>query len=354
MENKKNLNINRGAAILLLLFVLLFILLFARFLYIEIKQEVSGKSLHALAEELWEDKRIIEAQRGPIFDRKGNVLAQNIPAYKIYAIVDETHPNHVKDPKKTASLLAPILGGNEEELVRTLEQKDRFQVEFGAYGRKLTQAQKAEIESLSLPGIGFSHESTRYYPNQVFASHILGFATEDAETETQQGMLGLEKAFNDYLTEQNGSITYKRDASGIKLPVPEERITKPKNGNEIYLTLDEKIQLFVEQALNEVMEQYDPERAMAIVVDPKTGEVVAMGNAPSFNPNKRDVESYVNNPISSRFEPGSTMKIFTLAAAIEEGVYNGQEAFQSGRYQVAGGVISDHNNGQGWGSISFD
>lgn len=354
MKRTKNPNINRGAATILFVFLLLFILLFFRFLYIEVTQKVSGNEINALAEKVWTDKKVIEAQRGSILDRKGNVLAQDIPSYTIYAIVDEAYPNHVKEPEKTAELLAPILDIDKDEIATKLQQEGRFQVEFGAQGRKLSQAKKKEIENLELDGIGFVRHSKRYYPNQAFASHMIGFTNENDDDHSQVGIMGLEQKFNDDLAEKNGRVTFKRDRSGIRLPVPDEKVEKPKHGKNVHLTIDDNIQLIVEQTLDEVVEHYNPERAIAIVVNPKTGEVLGMSNRPGFNPNKRDVTNYSNHAISSRFEPGSTMKIFTLAAAIEEGVYNGNELFRSGRYKVYSDTISDHNDGQGWGSISFD
>ena len=355
MKQAKNPNINRGAAAILLIFLLLFLLLFSRFLYIEVTKTVKGHELETLAKSMWTETKTIEAQRGVIYDRKGNVLAQDIPSYTLYAIIDKSYPNHVKDPEKTAKLLAPILNAPKAEIEKKLKQKGRFQVEFGSYGRNLTQAKKNEIEKLNLDGIGFKRYSRRYYPNQKFASHVLGFTNEQAEGKSSQvGVMGLEKLLNDYLAEKDGKVTYKRDQSGMKLPEPDEEVEKPVHGKNVYLTIDENIQMFVEQALDEVVEEYDPERAIAIVVDPKTGEVLALGTRPSFNPNKRDVKNYSNDAISSRFEPGSTMKIFTLAAAIEEGVYNGNEYYKSGRYKVYSDYVSDHNDGQGWGTITFD
>lgn len=351
---RKNSNINRGAASILFLFLLLFLLLFSRFLYIEVTKKINGKELNALAQEKWTATQTIEAHRGTIYDRQGNILAQDIPSYTIYAILDKSYPNHVKDPTKTAELLAPILGAPKEEIEKKLQQENRFQVEFGSYGRKLTQAKKNEIDELKIDGIGFVREAKRYYPNQLFASHVIGFTNENDEDSTHVGMMGLEKSLNDYLSEKNGKITFKRDRSGVKLPMPDEKVVKPEHGKNVYLTIDENIQLFTEQALDEIIQDYEPERAIAIVVNPKTGEVLALSSRPSFNPNKRDVTNYSNDVISSRFEPGSTMKVFTLAAAIEEGVYNGNEKFPSGRYKVAGGAVRDHNNGQGWGSITFD
>ncbi len=342
---------------MLFLFMLLFLLLFSRFLYIEAAKRVNGHEIQVLAEKVWTDTKTIEAQRGTIYDRKGNALAQDIPSYTLFAIVDDSYPNHVKDIKKTAELLAPILNLSKKEIETKLVQgkeEGRFQVEFGPSGRHLTQTKKNEIDELGLDGIGFVRRAKRYYPNQVFASHVIGFTKEDEKNQKQIGMMGLEKRLNEELTEKNGKVTFKRDRSGVKLPVPDEKIEKPKHGKNVYLTIDENIQLFVEQALDDIVEKYDPERAIAIVANPKTGEVLALSNRPSFNPNKRDITNYSNDAISSRFEPGSTMKIFTLAAAIEEGVYQGNDTFQSGSYKVYSDTVSDHNDGQGWGVITFD
>src|SRR5690606_19213026 len=118
-------------------FLLLFLLLFARFLYIEVTKTVKGHELETLAKNMWTDTKTIEAKRGVIYDRKGNVLAQDIPSYTLYAIIDKSYPNHVKDPEKTAKLLAPILNAPREEIEKKLKQKGRFQVEFGSYGRNL-------------------------------------------------------------------------------------------------------------------------------------------------------------------------------------------------------------------------
>ncbi|PFG12875.1 penicillin-binding protein [Bacillus sp. es.036] len=357
-ESNKNSHINVGAAILMLLFVLLFFAFIGRFFYIEWTQAVSGSDgekvdLMELGKDKWTRSKILEADRGTIYDRTGeNALATDIPSFTLRAILDENYEDHVKDVSKTAAALAPILEMEQSDVTEILSREELFQVEFGASGKNLSLTQKEEIEKLDLPGVGFIPTKTRLYPNEEFASHLLGFTNEN-EKGVQEGLLGLEKELNKYLVPQEGKETYQSDREGFKLPYGNENITPSKSGNDVYLTIDQKIQVLMENALNEAQEKYNPERMTAIVADPDTGKILAMGNRPTFDPNLRDVSNYTNMALTA-FEPGSTMKVFTAAAAIEEGVYNGDELFQSGQYSVPGGRVSDHNGGEGWGMISFD
>ncbi|MRX70815.1 PASTA domain-containing protein [Bacillus lacus] len=354
----KNKNMNRGAAILSLIFVLLFFTITARFMYIQTTGKAAGEVLAAKAAEKYERKRVIEGTRGSILDRNGEIIAQDTSSYRIFAVLDEEltqnpkRPQHVTDPAETAEKLAPLLDMEEREVFEILS-RDKKQVEFGSKGRSLTQAQKNEIEDLELPGIAFSRDSIRYYPNGMFASHIIGYAEKNQESGEIIGQMGLEKNLDNYLKSKDGYMTYEGDHYGWKLPNGDETVVPPQNGKTVYLTIDQKIQAFLEDGLNSAMEEYQPQKIIAVVADPKTGEILGMGQRPSFNPNTRDISNYYNDSITYRFEPGSTMKIFTLAAAIEEGVYNGDETFSSGSFPVGGRVIRDHNK-TGWGEITYN
>ncbi|MGA9290423.1 MAG: penicillin-binding transpeptidase domain-containing protein, partial [Anaerobacillus sp.] len=279
-------------------------------------------------------------------------LATDIPSFTLRAILDKEYEDHVEDVDKTAAALAPIIEMKQSEIKDILSRDEAFQVEFGSSGKNLSLTQKDKIEKLDLPGVGFIPTKTRLYPNDEFASHLLGFTNED-DDGVQEGLLGLEKQLNKYLVPQEGKETYQSDREGFRLPYGNENITPSKSGNDVYLTIDEKIQLLVERAMDEAQEKFNPERMTAIVADPDTGKILAMGNRPTFDPNLRNVTNYTNMALTA-FEPGSTMKVFTVAAAIEEGVYNGDELYQSGQYSVPGGRVSDHNGGEGWGTISFD
>ncbi|MDX8364966.1 penicillin-binding protein [Cytobacillus sp. IB215665] len=360
----KRKNINKGAALLSIVFTLLFFMLLTRFVFIQWSGEAGGEVLAIKAEEKYKRQRTIEARRGSIYDRNGEVIAEDIPSYTIAAVIDESlttdedDPNHVVDPRDTAEKLAPLIGMNVHEMVGILEL-DRKQVEFGRYGRNISHQLKKEIEELKLPGITFIRDEKRYYPNGVFASSVVGYTVkEEIEDDTQirkqtVGMLGLEQFLNEYLHDEDGYITYEGDQQGFRLPNKETKIVPPENGNDVYLTIDRKIQSFLEDAMNKVNEEYTPEKIIGVIANAKTGEILAMSTRPSFDPNVRDIENYLNDAISYPYEPGSTMKIFTLAAAIDGGVYDGEEDFKSGSYSVPGSKpINDINTS--WGVIDFN
>ncbi|AKO93928.1 penicillin-binding protein [Priestia filamentosa] len=353
MSKQNNRSIRKGAAILILIFGSLFFVLAGRFFYIEVTGKANGQLLASRAEKAHTHKSTIEAHRGTIYDRKGTAVAEDTTAYTVIAILDKDYEDHVKDPEKTAEKLAPLLDMKEEKLLSLLTRKGAFQVELGPGGRNINHELRAKIEKLNLPGIGFKESSKRFYPNGEFASHIIGYAQKNDKGETV-GMMGIEKQFNDALTEKDGYMTYESDSTGLKLPNPKESIVAPKQGKDVYLTIDQKIQVFLEESMSEVQKEYEPSSIIGIVANPKTGEILAMSNRPGFNPNQRNIQNFGNSAISSRFEPGSTMKIFTLSAAVDAGVYNGDELYKSGSYKVGGSKIGDHNNGVGWGPITYN
>ncbi|WP_080874840.1 penicillin-binding protein [Oceanobacillus timonensis] len=369
---KKNKTANVMAGIYMLFFVALFLVLAGRFMYIQATGEVGGVSLDDWAEEQRTASYKMNAERGQIMDKNGMVLAYDRPAYRMYAILDEAYSEnspealHVSNTEETAETLASILDEDKNEIKQILDeavQSERFQVEFGQLGRQLTQQEKEEIEESGIPGIYFDEEPKRYYPNGMFASHIIGFAreteeeTEDGVEHSITGVTGMEDVMNGVLGGKDGSISYQRDRYDKKLLDPDEIVQEPEDGDSVYLTLDQKVQTLLEDVMTQVDEQYNPAKMNAIIMNPKTGEIIAMSTRPSYNPNSpNDVENWYNDPISSPFEPGSTFKIFTWAAALEEGVYNGDETFESGTYQPNERIeeIRDHNQGEGWGEISYD
>ncbi|MBS4189124.1 penicillin-binding protein [Bacillus sp. FJAT-49705] len=368
---KKQPNINLGAAIFFVIFSLLFFALVYRFLSIQVSGEIKGHVLAAEAQQKYEKEKTIEAKRGTIYDRNGEVIATDTNSYKLVAILDEKmttnkdKPRHVVDPDKTARELAKVIDMEESEIYKTLTKVDEdgkkpFQVEFGKAGRDLPNQKKREIEELKLPGITFIKDTKRFYPNGVFASHVIGYVekkeTGNNKTETV-GMLGLEKSLNDILTGKNGKVKYESDIWGYLLSDSKEHVTPAVDGQDVYLTLDKKIQTFLEDSMNKVQEKYKPKKIVAVVADPKTGDILGMGQRPSFHPaTKEGIEKgWHNEVIENSFEPGSTMKIFTLAAAIEEGVFNPDETFKSGQYAVdkKSRPIRDWNEGRGWGTITY-
>ncbi|MBT2697729.1 penicillin-binding protein [Bacillus sp. ISL-40] len=366
--NKKQPYMNAGAAILFGLFGLLFFVLLCRYFSIQISGEVDGQPLAAKAQEKYSREGNLAALRGDIFDRNGGVIAEDTNAYKLIAILDKKmttnpkKPQHVKNPDKTAKELAKYLEMDESEIYNILTtgiRNKKFQVEFGKEGKDITNQTKKKIEDLKLPGITFLRESKRFYPNGVFASHLVGYADrieQKDKTIKSIGKMGIEKILNDELTGKNGKLNFESDLWGYILPDEKEKITPAQNGNDVYLTIDQKIQTFLEDAMNKVDKEYKPQKIIAIVADPKTGEILAMGQRPSFHPKTKEGidKGWHNEAIETSFEPGSTMKIFTLAAAVQEKVFNPNETYQSGSYQVTkkDKAIHDHNY-SGWGTITY-
>ncbi|MEH7011919.1 penicillin-binding transpeptidase domain-containing protein [Neobacillus niacini] len=362
--NKKQPYMNFGAAGLFVIFGLLFFILLVRYFSIQITGEVGSQPLAAKAQQKYSRTGNLDAARGVIYDQKGEVIAEDTTSYNLIAILDKKmttnskKPNHVTDPEKTARELAKYID-MEESKIYSILTKDQFQVEFGKAGRDISHQTKKEIEALKLPGITFKRDSKRFYPNGIFASHLVGYADridEEDGTYNYVGKMGIEKTLNKELTGKDGKINYESDLWGYLLPNGEQKVTPAENGNDVYLTIDKKIQTFLEDAMNKVVEEYKPKKIIAIVADPKTGNILAMGQRPSFHPKTKEGidNSWHNEAIETSFEPGSTMKIFTLAAAIEENKFNPNDLYQSGSYRVTSKdkAIHDHN-GSGWGTISY-
>jgi len=366
---KKQRNINFGAAILFIIFSVLFFVLLFRFFFIQATGEVKGQVLAAKAEQQYTESTKIEAKRGTIYDRNGEVLVEDRSSFSLIAILDEDmttdpdDPNHVVDIKKTAQELAKVIDLKESKIYNILnegKEKKRFQVEFGAAGRDISYETKTKIEKLKLPGIAFTRSMKRFYPNGIFASHVIGYTEtkEDKNNKTiTYGKLGLEKSLNDVLTGTDGSFKFESDLWGYLLPDGNEQITPARDGKDVYLTIDRKIQILLEDAMNKVDKEYKPKKMIGIIADAKTGEILAMGQRPTFDPETREgiEKGWYNEAVETSFEPGSTMKIFTLAAAVEEGVFNPNEIYQSGTYVVdpKSRKVPDHNGGRGWGPITF-
>jgi penicillin-binding protein 2B len=366
MNKKPGMRI--GAAILFGFFGLLFFVLMVRFVTIQVTGEADGKVLAAQAAKKYLKSGVLEAARGTIFDQKGEVIAEDTSAYTLIAIIDESvskdseKPKHVSDPEKTAEVLASYLDVEKTTLYERLSNgisDDLFQVEFGSAGRGISHQVKLEIEKEELPGITFVKEAKRFYPNGVFSSHLIGFAQKEENEGSATdivGKMGIEKSLDKYLTGKDGKVKYDSDKWGYILPQSEEHVTPPQNGNDVYLTIDKKIQTFLEETMRKVDEQYKPEKMLAVVADPKTGKILAMAQRPTFHPETRDdLKSWQNEIVESSYEPGSTFKSFSLAAAVEEGAFAPNAYYESGKYFVDGNPvpIRDHNGGEGWGSITY-
>ncbi|NKZ30882.1 penicillin-binding transpeptidase domain-containing protein [Ureibacillus thermosphaericus] len=365
---KKKFRFQWGAFLMFLLYGGLFFALFLRITYIQITGQVEGEELKARAAALYQKEAVITAERGKILDRNGNVIAEDTLSYRLIAVVNPvatTNPNnpqHVVDPEKTAEILANYIDMDESTIYKILTKRKSdggyyYQVEFGSAGRGISHEIKTKIEKEKLPGIKFVSDTKRYYPNGIFASHLIGFTQREEQedgTFIPVGKMGLELIYNEQLTGENGKIEYESDAFHYLLPNRDKMIKPAKNGDNIYLTIDKTIQNFLEDAMTNVDREYNPDSMVGLVVDAKTGEILALSQRPTFDPETRIglENNWLNYVTQEVIEPGSTMKTFTLAAAIETGNWHPNATYQSGAYRVLDRTIRDHNI-HGWGRITY-
>lgn len=362
MKTKKNRNIYFSKIVLLLL-ILLFIALIGKLIYISLSKEIDGIDLKAYAEKRNTTKKILYAHRGNIYDKSGNYLASTVNSYTLIAYLSDTRttnpnkPQHVVDKELTAQKLSEVFNKNGNKnmtydyILERLNTENKYQVEF-TYAKDISETLKQEIESLNLPGLDFAVSSKRYYQMGDFASYIVGYSKKDDEGNIN-GEMGIEKYCNATLKGENGFSEYQTDNYGYKLPYAEENIKQSKSGNDIYLTIDNNIQLFVEQEINNLSTNYNYTWLTLTVADAKTGAILASGASPSFDANKLNMTNYLNPLVSYSYEPGSTMKIYSFMSAIDSDLYNGDEKYMSGTIKVSDATIKDFNN-VGWGSITFD
>ncbi len=354
-----------GASTMLIIYGLLFFLMFFRIFYIQVTGQAEGQQLAAKATARYEKTKTITADRGNILDRQGQVIAKDAISYRLVAVVSPEASKgtnkvmHVENPKKTAAVLAKYIDMDEDAIYKKLtpEKKDTYQVEFGAAGRDISHATMKEIEKEQLPGIIFMEDKKRFYPNGTFASNLIGIAGKKNDKDPQAptvGKMGLEAIYNKELSGVNGNVQYKSDLFGYLLPNSKEMVQPAKDGDNVYLTIDKTIQNFLEDSMSKVYKQYNPESMVAVVADPKTGEILAVSQRPTFNPQTGEGldNSWINKMTETTLEPGSTMKTFTLATAIQEGKWNPNDKFQSGQYTVYDRTIRDANQ-VGWGRITY-
>ncbi len=285
----------------------------------------------------------VEAKRGTILDRNGKELVISISVDSIYAT-----PRQVEEPRQAADRMAPILGMDADELYEKLSKQSSFEW----IKRKVDNEISEKVRALDLEGIGFVEESKRHYLDPGLAPHVLGFAGVD-----NQGLTGIERSYDEKLRGKPGRIVVEHDAAGRPVPEAMHQYIPAEPGHDLVLTLDETIQYFVERELDNAVARHNPKYAVAIVMDPETGGILAMGNRPSFNPNdwsKEPKEIWDKNPaIWYNYEPGSTFKIVTAAAGLEENVVTPDSGFYCPGYiKVADRTIRCHKTG-GHGSQTF-
>ena len=290
-----------------------------------------------LAERQYSRTLVLYAQRGPIVDRQGGALATSTATESLFV-----QPRSVGDPVRIAARLAPILGQPESEVHAALTSPRSFVW----LRRKLPPTVAEQVRALREPGLGFLPEPLRLYPNRELAAHVLGF--EGAEG----GLEGVERAFNADLSGVPGKAIAGRDALGREVSAPHV-LREPQPGHGVMLTIDRTIQYVAEREVDAAYRRTHAKAAMAVVLEPRTGDILAMAMRPTFNPNAfldvQSSDSWRNRAVTDPFEPGSTFKAILAASALEEGVVRPDDRIyaENGSITVAGTTIRDWKK-YGW------
>ena len=353
---KRNNTINISHLILVVL-ILSFCAIIFKLSYISLAKEIDGINLSEFVKKRNTDIEPLRAERGSIYSYDNELLAKNVNSYIVVAVLDERatenpeKPRHVVDKDDTAAKLSIILNMDINRL-RAMLNKDLYQVELRPEGAGISEVVKKQIEELKLPGITFISTTKRYYQLGSLAPYTIGFASSDDEG-TITGKMGIEAYYDKDLQGEDGYTITQKDLYGYTIPNTTPITVEANPGKDIYLTLDSKIQMFLENGIQEITSKNEMEWLTFSVIDAKTGAIVGSASNPTFNLNKLNIESYLNPLTSYAYEPGSTMKIFSFMAAMENGMYDGNAKYHSGTIEVEDAVIKDFN-GTGWGTISFD
>lgn len=300
-------NIHKRTTIIMLILCLFFFLIIGKVFYIQVFEY---KKLNTYANNLWSRNLPIEANRGKIYDRNGVVLADNVTTTSLVLI-----PNQINDKETATKLLADALSVSYDEMKEHVYKRTSIE-RVHPEGRRLSYEIADKISSYQLSGVYLLKEAKRYYPNKTMLAQTIGFVGID-----NQGLSGLELMYDEYLTGSSGAIKYFSDAKGNRLSLS-EIYEQPQNGIDMYLTIDYKIQTALERELDNTISKYNPDQALGLVMNPKTGEILAIASRPTFDPTH--YQNYTvevinrNLPVWMTYEPGSTFKIITLATALEE------------------------------------
>ncbi|WP_251549060.1 stage V sporulation protein D [Neobacillus muris] len=338
-----NVTVRKRLLIALFVGILIFLIIDVRLGYV---QFYLGEMLTDRAKDSWSRNIPFEPERGEIVDRNGVPLATNVSAPTVWVV-----PRQIKDPAATAEKLAAVLNMTKEKAYREITQSESI-VRIKE-GRKISHEKAKEIRALDLDGVYIGEDSKRHYPFGSYLSHVLGFSGVD-----NQGLMGLEKYYDKELNGERGSVKFYANAKGERMNNMADDYERPVNGLDLKLTIDSKIQTIVERELDIAEAKYNPDGIIAIAMNPNNGEILAMSSRPTFDPaNFQNVPQEVYNrnlPVWMTYEPGSTFKIITLAAALEEGKVNleNDHFHDSGSVQVAGARLKCWKRG-GHGDETF-
>lgn len=309
--------------------ILIVIAIILKLAYIQI---IDNQNIYSKAVELWQRSFPVEANRGLIVDSDNNVLATNLTTSSLVVV-----PSQIKDTANTAVSLSKILGVSSEVMNEKITKHVSIQ-RIQPEGRQLDDEKARQIDRLKLPGVYLIKDTKRYYPNNNYLAQTIGFVGID-----NQGLLGLELKYDKYLTGNNGSINYFMDAKSHNLDIYPSEYSSPLSGFNMQLTIDGDVQDIIERELNNANDTYNPDGIWALAMDPKTGKILGMASKPDYNPNdykNADPNVYNQNiPIWKSYEPGSTFKILTFSAALNENLFDmDKDTYFDKGYEIVGGA----------------
>ena len=346
-----------------LLSILVFFIFLINFAVIIGTDSKFGKNLSELSHQVHQKTEIVPAKRGTIYDRNGAVIAEDATTYNVYAIIDKTYKSakgevlYVEESQynQVADVFNRYLGMEKDYVVQQLSQKKLNQVSFGAAGNDISysnmDAIRSELEAANIKGVDFTTSPNRSYKNGTFASQFIGQAQliEDKEgNKTLQGTTGIEKSLDRILGGQDGVVTYEKDRNGNIVPGSDKVAVKTEDGKDVYTTLSAELQTYLETRMDVFQEKVKGKYVSATLISAKTGEILATTQRPTYNADTKEGLDIKNlrtwNTIlyQDQYEPGSTMKVMTLAAAIDHGTFPAyNEVYYSNELQVKDATIRD-------------
>lgn len=364
-RDQSDKNSRNTGRILLILMMLVLVVLGVRFSYVAITKDVRGHRLDKAAQLIYRSQNEIPAKRGEIFDAVGNPLAESSTTYTLVAVLDKSQksakgkPMYVKksQDKVVSEKIASILGGKAQAYVQSLKsgRKDKLQqVQFGQLGSNLNVKKYKQLKALNIPGLSFVSSESRLYPNGTFASDLIGLTKNENSSDGKviSGITGIEQSWNKQLTGHNGVKTTSSDTTDRSVS---KKNLAVKNGYDVYTTINTKLQSTLEKSMQTLANDMKPKAAVAVVMDTKTGKIVATTQRPSYNATTGEGigDLWTNQLYGTAFEPGSVLKGITLASAIDSGNWNENDTYESGTLKIGDKKVTDWNNGEGWGRITY-
>ncbi len=353
---------NRKVAgeILFFLFLIVFALIALRFAYVSIFKNAHNVDLVKQTHQLYTQTNVIKPRRGTIYDANGQPIAEDSSTYSVYLVLNHRQktihgkPLYVTDPDRVAKVLSSDLSISAKRIRKSIQlHRNAFQISLGNAGQNLSLTTKRKIDRAHLSGVHFNQQQSRLYPNGVFASHLIGLAApvNSKDQVHLKGQMGIESAFNRQLAGHDG---YRQIAQNNFLD-SSHRNRPVKNGDNVYTTLDYRLQSLLEDRMSSVYKSVHPSAMGAVLMNARTGDILAATQRPSFNSTtKRGINSIWRNVLTQDlYEPGSTMKAFTIAASINSHHYHGNDTYNSGKYYLDGKLIPDWDP-NGWGQIDFN